>query len=137
MISDEFLRQLDKGHGACVLRRRELARIVAESLWYFDGVRYDLGDFVVMPNHVHLLVGLIGETDLERQCFSWKKYMASQINRILQRKGRLWQHESFDHLVRSPDQFEYLGRYMAENGPSAGLPENAYFHWQYGKPKIM
>jgi REP-associated tyrosine transposase len=48
-FSREFMEHLDKGHGECVLRRAELARIVAESLHYFDGQRYHLGDFVVMP----------------------------------------------------------------------------------------
>src|SRR5947207_7442723 len=73
-FSEEYLALLDKGFGECVLRRRELAEIVAQSLLHFDGDRYFLGDFVVMPNHVHLLVGLVGATDMERQCYSWKKY---------------------------------------------------------------
>jgi hypothetical protein len=63
-----------------------------------------------MPNHVHLLVCLLGNTDLEEQCYSWKKYTATSINRALGQKGRFWQEESFDHLVRSPEQFHYLRR---------------------------
>jgi len=51
-FSREFLDYLDRGHGACVLKRPELAAIVADSLRHFDGQRYHLGDFVVMPNHV-------------------------------------------------------------------------------------
>ncbi len=46
---------LDTCHGSCVLRRPELANIVSDSLLHFDGQRYRMGDFVVMPNHVHLL----------------------------------------------------------------------------------
>src|SRR5258708_35439176 len=46
---------LDAGHGSCVLRDPELAKIVSESLDHFDGTRYMLLDFVVMPNQVHLL----------------------------------------------------------------------------------
>jgi type I restriction enzyme R subunit len=69
-FSREFMEYLDKGHGACVLKRPELAKIVAASLKHFDGQRYHLGDCVVMPNHVHVLVCLLGDTDLERQCYS-------------------------------------------------------------------
>jgi type I restriction enzyme R subunit len=127
-FSREFLEQLNKGHGACVLRRRELAQIVANSLRHFDGQRYLLGDFVVMPNHVHLLVGLLGATDVEEQCYSWEKFTATQINRELNQTGEFWQAESFDHLVRSPEQFELFQRYIAENGAAAGLRNGEYLH---------
>jgi type I restriction enzyme R subunit len=45
---------LDTCHGRCLLKRPELAKIVADSLLHFDGQRYRMGDFVVMPNHVRL-----------------------------------------------------------------------------------
>ncbi|MDZ4684039.1 MAG: transposase [Planctomycetaceae bacterium] len=129
-FSREFLRALDKGHGACPLRRRELAETVSDSLRHFDGERYHLGDFVVMPNHVHLLVGLLGTTEIEAQCYSWKKFTAASINRDLQQTGEFWQTESFDHLVRNAEQFDRIRRYIAQNGPQAGLSENEYLHWQ-------
>src|SRR5208283_1809910 len=114
-FSRECLEYLDRGLGACVLRRPEMATIVADSLLHFDGDRYLMGDFVVMPNHVHLLVCLLRDREIEATCYSWKKFMATQINRILGRKGRFWQEESFDHLVRTPDQFEAICRYIAAN----------------------
>jgi REP element-mobilizing transposase RayT len=110
-----FMAYLDRGYGKCVLRDQQVANIVAAALRYFDDDRYHLGDFIVMPNHVHLLVCLVGDTEIEAQCHSWKKYTATQINRHLGTHGRLWQEESFDHLVRSPEQVEYLQRYIAEN----------------------
>ena len=58
------MESLDKGLGACVL----LAKIVVDNLLYFNGDRYHIGDFVIMPNHVHLLVCLLGDTDLLKQC---------------------------------------------------------------------
>ena len=114
-FSRQYLEALDKGYGACVLRQKELSQIVAKSLLHFDGVRYHMGDFVVMPNHVHLMVCLLGETDIEAQCTSWKRFTAKQINQELQDKGRFWQEESFDHLIRSPEQFEAIQRYIAKN----------------------
>lgn len=129
-FSQEFLDHLDKGHGACVLRRSELAQLVAESLKYFDGQRYYLGDFVVMPNHVLLLVCLLGDTDVEEQCYSWKKYTATRINRLLGQKGRFWQEESFDHLVRTAEQLAAIQQYIAENPARARLQEGEYDYWR-------
>ena len=107
-FTEEFDHYLDRGLGACVLRRPELAEIVARSFHKFDNDRYYLGDFVVMPNHVHLLCCLIGDTNLEAQCESWKHFTARKINAALATTGRFWQQESFDHLVRSPEQFDYF-----------------------------
>jgi type I restriction enzyme R subunit len=129
-FSHEFMEHLDCGHGECVLRQPALANMVAESLHHFDDQRYLLGDFVVMPNHVHLLVCLLGNTDIEDQCYSWKKFTATRINRALGRSGRFWQEESFDHLVRSDWQFDYLRRYIAENPHTAKLRKGEYLYWR-------
>ncbi|MBA4018553.1 MAG: hypothetical protein C0483_15415 [Pirellula sp.] len=126
--SEQFHAVLDQGHGECVLRRPDLAEIVATSLRHFDGDRYDLGDFVIMPNHVHLLVAMHGDTTIDEQCKSWKKFSAAKINAALNRRGHFWQAEAFDHLIRSPEQFKYLRRYIAENPIKARLKEGDYFH---------
>jgi REP element-mobilizing transposase RayT len=128
-FSSEYLEHLDRGHGECVLRRPDLAAIVAENIRHFDGERYILADFVVMPNHVHLLVCLLGATDIEGQCSSWKKYTATKINKALGQHGRFWHEESFDHLVRTPDHFAYFRRYIADNPNTARLHQNEYLHW--------
>jgi putative transposase len=129
-FSKEYMEYLDRGHGECVLRRPELAAAVAASFRHFDGQRYHLGDFVVMPNHAHLLVCLLGATELEAQCFSWKKFTATEINRVLGRKGRFWQEESFDHMIRTPEQFDYLRRYIADNPKAARLSVGEYLYWR-------
>jgi type I restriction enzyme R subunit len=125
----EFMDYLDRGHGACPLGNRALAQIVGDNLHHFDGSRYDLGDFVVMPNHVHVLCCLLGSTEIEHQCRSWKKFTAGRINQSLGRSGRFWQEESFDLLVRSPTQFEHLQRYIAANPIKAGLASDEYLHY--------
>jgi len=121
---------LDRGYGECVLKRPELAAIVADSLRHGDGQCYTLGDFVIMPNHVHLLTCLLGGTDSQKQCFSWKKFTATRINRESGRRGRFWQEESFDHLVRTPEQFDYLRRYIADNPAKARLREGDYLYYR-------
>ena len=120
---------LDAGHGECVLRNRELAMIVLDSLRHFDGERYDLESAIVMPNHVHLLVQFRAPTTCSNQCDSWLHFTAYRINKRLGRKGAFWQSEPFDHLVRSGEQFAYLQRYIARNGTEANLPASDYLHW--------
>ncbi|WP_164103392.1 transposase [Candidatus Laterigemmans baculatus] len=122
---------LDNCHGACQLRKRELAEIVSETLLHFDGDRYRMGDFIVMPNHVHLLAAFASEESLVNQCDSWLHFSARQINLVIGQKGKFWQQEPFDHLVRSPEQYEYLRRYIRDNGLKAGLPEQDYFYRVY------
>lgn len=122
---------LDNSRGRCLLRERNNAGIVAESLLYFDGERYEMGDFIVMPNHIHLLASFPDETAMRDQCASWLHYTAAQINRRTRRKGKLWQQEPFDHLVRSLEQYEYLRRYIAENPKKAGLPPGSYLYRRY------
>ncbi|HEY4233220.1 MAG TPA: hypothetical protein VGM76_07325 [Lacipirellulaceae bacterium] len=128
-FTQEFMEYLDQGHGACLLRNSAAAAEVASALGHFDGDRYVLTDYVVMPNHVHVLVCLLGETELTAQCESWKKYSAGQINALSGRRGRFWQAESFDHLVRTPEHFDYFRQYIADNPRRAKLKAAEYLHW--------
>ena len=121
--------ELDAGHGECVLRRPELAEMVTNALRFFDGQRYELGDFVVMPNHVHLLVGGMARNAMLKQVESWKKWSAIKINEALGRSGRFWQDESFDHLVRSEASFEKFRKYIQENPVKAGLKKGEFVWW--------
>jgi len=129
LLSDRWHDHLDRCHGDCVLRRPELARIVADSLRHFDGDRYDLTDFVIMPNHVHVLVAFPHEEALLQQCESWKHFTAAKINRVLHRKGRFWQQDGFDHLVRSVEQFEYLRAYLLDNPNRSRLQAGEFVHY--------
>lgn len=120
---------LDECHGECVLRQPALGGIVADSLQHFDGDRYLLSDFVVMPNHVHVLASFPNAGQMRKQCAGWKHYTRTRINKALGRHGRFWQVESFDHLVRSAEQFAYLRDYVADNPRRANLPAGAFIHY--------
>jgi putative transposase len=122
---------LDTCQGRCLLKQPALAQIVADSLLHFDGQRYRLGDFVVMPNHVHLLAAFDSEGGLKEQCDSWLHYTAYQIHQRLGEQGKFWQQEPFDHLVRSPEQYEYLRAYIADNPRKAGLRPGEYLYRRY------
>lgn len=124
---------LDTCQGLCILARREIANIVSDSLLHFDGQRYTMGDFIVMPNHVHLLCAFATEAMLVKQCDSWLSFSAREINRTLGNKGKFWQQEPFDHLVRTPNQYDYLRKYISENGKKANLNPNQYLYRRYPK----
>ena len=112
-----------------MLKQSELAEIVVRSLKHFDGDRYELTDFVIMPNHIHLVAAFMDAERMLAQCESWKRFTATQINRQLGRRGRFWQQDGFDHLVRSLEQFERLRKYIADNPAKAGLPYGAALHY--------
>jgi len=122
---------LDSCHGRCLLKRPELSRIVADSLLHFDGQRYRMGDFVVMPNHVHLLAAFPSADSMKMQCDSWLHYTAFRINQAIGAEGEFWQEEPFDHLVRNPKQYEYLRVYIADNPRKAGLKPGEYHYRKF------
>jgi len=130
---------LDAGEGECVLRREDAHEAVASALQFFaagatDGdlqspprdIRYELGDFVVMPNHVHVLVRPLGAWELEQLLQSWKTFTAKAINRQLGHAGTVWWKDNFDHLVRGASHFAKFQRYIADNPAKAHLKPGEY-----------
>ena len=124
---------LDQGRGSCVLRAPHCSRAVIDGWRHFDGRRYCLGDIVVMPNHVHLLLTPYPGEDLERVLQSRKRQSTREINRLLKRTGSLWQKHSFDHIVRDERWLAWFQEYIEKNPNSAGLKENEFryrrFDW--------
>ena len=112
---------LDKGYGECWLRQPALGKLVEEALRYFDGERYDLLAHVVMPNHVHALLTPKGDHCLDQILHSWKSFTANAINQFLNRTGTVWQHEGYDHIVRSPEALWAIADYIVKNPQNAGV----------------
>ena len=55
---------LDRGEGACWLRSEPIAQLVEEAFLAFDGERYRLHAWTIMPNHVHVLFTVLPEAPL-------------------------------------------------------------------------
>ena len=131
MLCDQlFHRSLDECHGACLFKKQENAKFVADAILNFDGERYDLDSFVIMPNHVHAIVQFRAGFDLDTIGQSWMRFTARVINKQIGREGVLWQPEPFDHIIRSPEQFSYLHRYIADNPKKANLCDGEYIYWK-------
>ena len=92
-----------------------------------------MGDFVVMPNHVHLLAAFASDDAMREQFDSWLHYTAFRINQQIGESGHFWQQEPFDHLVRSGQQYEYLRDYIADNPKKAKLREGEYIYRRYDR----
>ncbi len=121
LFSARFEDELDRSHGACVLRDAPVADEVERCLKHFDGQRYALGSYVIMPNHVHALVRPLMEHSLSETVQAWKSVSAHNIKRAQGKATLAWQDESFDHIVRDGRQLEKFARYIQENPGKARL----------------
>lgn len=115
-------RLLDRGLGACWLRRPEIADLVSDALRFFDGERYVLKAWVVMPNHVHVIFRPLANHTVSAILQSWKRYTARTDNELLGRTGQpFWQRESFDHWIRNDEEHARCCGYTVRNPVGASL----------------
>ena len=119
-------RALDSGYGDCPLRMAQCREILSDVLREGDERDYRLDRFVIMPNHVHLLVLPLTERPLGTLVGGWKRHSARLINRTLGKSDTLWQQESFDHVVRSAEKLKAFRRYIEANPVKAKLSAEAY-----------
>jgi REP element-mobilizing transposase RayT len=106
---------LDRGEGECLLEREGAAELVEKSLKDRDGVQYLLDEYVVMPNHAHVLVMPVEGNELSAIVQAWKGYTAHEINKLLGRTGTVWQLEPFDHIVRDAAALGRFRKYIRNN----------------------
>jgi putative transposase len=165
-LQDELTRQtiqkierwLDQGMGSCLLRHADFAGEVVSAMHFFDRTslppsaqpspvatgpqRYELGAYVVMPNHVHaILRPLLPQTyPLEDVLGSWKQFTARQMNGIRPNSGAIWQEESFDRIIRDEEHLWRCIQYIGRNPRLAGLaskvplwirPERKALGWDF------
>lgn len=114
---------LNAGYGACHLRDPRIARLVEDALLYFDGEHYQMIAWVIMPNHVHVLIETVEGHQLSSIVHSWKSYTAKKANRILERTGTFWFREYFDRYIRDERHFANAVQYIRDNPVKAGLVE--------------
>jgi putative DNA methylase len=131
---------LNAGYGACHLREPRIGQFVEGAFLFFDGKRYRLFAWVVMPNHVHVLIQLREGYPMHKIIHSWKSFTANEANKLLGLKGPFWYHEYYDRFIRDQRHFDNAVRYIHENPVKAGLvekPEDWPFSsarfWQRGE----
>jgi putative DNA methylase len=112
---------LDAGHGEGTLRLPTIAGLVESAFLYFDEQRYRLHAWVIMPNHVHVLITPLGAVSLSSVAQSWKSFTAKKANEVLGRSGRFWAPEYFDRAIRDEAHYANAIAYFAMNPVKAGL----------------
>ena len=121
---------LDAGCGCCLLRNPRASKIVSEALLFFHEDRIEMHSFVIMPNHVHLLVQLKGEQTLAKLLQSWKGFTSHELNRLGLFDGPLWMKDYWDRMIRGPIHYGRVWRYIARNPVKAGLKDGQFVLWQ-------
>src|SRR5687768_5538294 len=112
---------LDSGYGSCFLKDDRVAGIAENALLHFDGRRYLLHAWCVMPNHVHTLFTPTTAFTMSQIVHSWKSFTAHQCNKVLGRTGRFWAREPFDRYIRNQRHFRNALAYIEGNPVKAGL----------------
>ncbi len=129
---------IDAGHGSCVLRETEIAAMVQNSFLTFDGQRYRLLAWVVMPNHVHVLFQSLNGWTVAKIVASWKKFTARKICDYQRANPgsanlpigdpsgpRVWHREYWDRYIRDERHFQRAVEYIHQNPVKAGLVAKA------------
>jgi putative transposase len=125
---------LDRGYGECWLRRPEIAALAERTLRESDGQDYDLLAWIVMPNHIHVLVH-IRATPLAALIRSWKGRIAREANKLLGRQGAFWEREYWDTYLRDEEQLAKARRYTEQNPVKAGLVREAQA-WAWSSARL-
>jgi putative transposase len=115
---------LDRGNGECQLRRQELAELVEKTLLEGRGRDYQMQAWVIMPNHVHLVVG-VWDIPLTRLINGWKGKSSRAVNERLSRHGAFWQKDYYDTLVRDESHLKRAIRYTEQNPAKTFLAKSA------------
>jgi len=92
-----------------------IAKMMVKALKHFDGTRYDLLAWSVMPNHVHALLTPREGHELEKILQGMKTHSAKEANRISGTSGTFWQEEYYDHIVRDGEDLKHQVAYILEN----------------------
>jgi REP element-mobilizing transposase RayT len=121
----------DRGAGSCAFNDPRIAGAMAAALRFREGAHYRLLAWCIMPNHVHVVVRLFPGQELARVVKAWKNFSAKAANQTLGRKGRFWQREYYDRLIRNEDEFNRAIRYVVENPLKARLRDWNWF-WSAG-----
>ncbi len=123
----------------------EARTLVFQHCLFENGRKVHMHAFVVMPTHVHMLF-----TPMEREMgepYSLAEIMerikgvsSHSVNKLLGRKGSVWEAESFDRIIRSDADFEYRMLYIVQNPIAAGLakgPDDYRWAWrESSQPRV-
>ena len=106
---------LDKALGNCILKRYDVRKIVVDALMYFNNKHYLLHAFVIMPNHVHMLIEVFEHYRIQDIMHSLKSFTANEINKMLGMTGAVWEREYYDRYIRNSRHYHSVVNYIEDN----------------------
>jgi len=127
---------LDAGLGCCALRYPRMAELMQQTLQKFDGERYRLIAWCIMPNHVHVLIE--PAISLPKILQSWKSFTGSWAishnaelglgvpGAVGATKNQFWMREYWDRYIRDEGHFHSTISYIHNNPVKAGLCEEGH-----------
>lgn len=116
--------ELDRGRGECLLAREEIAGIVKRSILLRENETHQNLAWVIMPNHVHLLLRQMKGFTLGNVLKQIKGGSSPLINEHIGRTGKVWQIGYFDRLIRNPQHLRQTVDYIHLNPVNAGLTKS-------------
>jgi putative transposase len=137
-LSDlDFLEKFEKIEAALdcaasgnIFEDGECAAAVEREVIFFDGDRYDLLAWCIMPNHLHVVLCCLGGAPLGQIVRSWKVHSTIAINRLLGTQGPIFAKDYFDRFMRDGSQTETAIAYAENNPVAAGLCRHPP-EWRY------
>ena len=123
---------LDKGLGSCILQSEKASEIIVKNWKHFDNERYDIIAYVVMPNHVHILIKVYENISLSKIVWSWKSYTARRIFEIPELKeAYIKSYSGLNKLElnsRAPnDRLKYINPAVACGAPRLNLWQREFW----------
>lgn len=112
---------LDHGYGQAFMKDHRVASLIQNVLLGSDGEWYRLFAWVIMPNHIHMLVTRFEEYTLAGIMQSLKSITSHKANRLLKRHGKFWMPDYFDRYIRNAEHFAKTLRYIENNPVKARL----------------
>jgi REP element-mobilizing transposase RayT len=122
-------RWMDAGHGACWFQRPQYAAELRRAILHYHQVRFEVGAFVIMANHCHLAIRLLGKFQLEDEIGAMKSVVANFVNCGEGRRGELWQQETYDRIIRDEEHLYRVVQYIGDNPRRAGIPREGWNRW--------
>ena len=108
--------------------------LVVEAMRFYDGEKYWLFDYTVMPDHIHCIMKpTVSRGKAERLDRIWhrlKSYLAHELNRKAGRTGAVWQEETMDHMLRNERDYYEKAAYILDNPRRKGLVSDPV-HWPW------
>jgi REP element-mobilizing transposase RayT len=121
LLQRRIERYADQGYGSAFLKDERLAAMVQETLLRDDGKKYRLSSWVVMPNHVHLLVTRFEDHVLADIMQAFKSITSHKANKSLRRSGQFWMLDYFDRYIRNAKHYQKTVEYIENNPVKARL----------------